>query len=297
MSGKPLIALVGCGRWGAFILRDLLSLGCDVVAVARSEESRRRAEVGGSKSVVKDIDSLPAVAGVVVATATSLHAKTVLQFARGAVPVFVEKPLAVASLDAARICRLLKGRLFVMDKWRYHVGVLAMKDLVVSKRLGSLIGLRARRVQDGNHHPDVPAVWTYLPHDLAIVFEILGRFPEPRCALSDKEGNVFTAILGSEPWCVLEMSCREPAKERKLTAFFERGEASLATEGFASEMLIRPHGSLAEVVRFPHTEPLKDELRAFVEHVQGGPPPKSSAQEGLRMVEAVERLVALADGS
>ena len=36
--------------------------------------------------------------------------------------------------------------------------------------------------------------------------------------------------------------------------------------------------------------PLLRELRAFVEHVRGGPPPRSSAAEH---VEIVERLVAL----
>lgn len=34
------IALVGCGRWGRLVLRDLTSLGCDVVVVGRSEATR-----------------------------------------------------------------------------------------------------------------------------------------------------------------------------------------------------------------------------------------------------------------
>jgi Trk K+ transport system NAD-binding subunit len=34
------VGLVGCGRWGRHILRDLVALGCEVHVVARSEESR-----------------------------------------------------------------------------------------------------------------------------------------------------------------------------------------------------------------------------------------------------------------
>lgn len=287
------IALVGCGQWGAFILRDLVSLGCEVTVVARSKESRLRAKRGGAQSIVPDIPSIPSVNGIVVATPTSLHAQAVEQCAARDVPIFVEKPLASNSKDARRLCDLLKDRLFVMDKWRYHAGVLDVKDLVSSGRLGSLIGIRTRRVQNGNHHSDVPGVWTYLPHDLAIIFEILGTFPRPRCAVSDRDGSVFTAILGTRPWSILEFSCREEIKERKVTAIFERGDLSLSTEGFASNLIIRPLGGQTEIVRYPHTEPLRDELEDFVDYLEGGPPPKSSSEEGLRMVELIEELVFL----
>jgi hypothetical protein len=40
--------------------------------------------------------------------------------------------------------------------------------------------------------------------------------------------------------------------------------------------------------------PLLRELRAFLEHLDGGPPPRSSAAEGTRIVEVVEGLRALA---
>lgn len=40
------IGLVGCGNWSRHILRDLKTLGCHVSVVARSEESRSRAERG-----------------------------------------------------------------------------------------------------------------------------------------------------------------------------------------------------------------------------------------------------------
>ncbi|TMK26548.1 MAG: hypothetical protein E6G64_14425 [Actinobacteria bacterium] len=40
--------------------------------------------------------------------------------------------------------------------------------------------------------------------------------------------------------------------------------------------------------------PLLRELRAFVEHLEGGPPPRSSAAEGAAEVAVVERLRQLA---
>ena len=43
MKVKPPIALVGCGRWGIALLRDLVSPGCEVHVAATSTGSPERA--------------------------------------------------------------------------------------------------------------------------------------------------------------------------------------------------------------------------------------------------------------
>src|SRR5262245_44244060 len=56
VEGRVSVALVGCGAWGRFILRDLISLGCEVSVVARSERSIANAQEGGASTVVAAID-------------------------------------------------------------------------------------------------------------------------------------------------------------------------------------------------------------------------------------------------
>jgi hypothetical protein len=41
--------------------------------------------------------------------------------------------------------------------------------------------------------------------------------------------------------------------------------------------------------------PLLAELRAFVGHLNGGPPPKSSALEGAEMVERIAQVIEMAE--
>jgi len=65
MTNKLSVGLVGCGRWGRFILRDLLSLGCCVTVVSSSEAGRENARAGGAKHIVENIGQLPQV-GVVI---------------------------------------------------------------------------------------------------------------------------------------------------------------------------------------------------------------------------------------
>ena len=139
------VGLVGCGRWGQHILRDLVTLGCEVPVVARSQESRARAEGGGARELVGDIASLPRVDGVVVATPTSTHAAVVEEALELGVPIYCEKPLCDDPAAAERLAESGAGRLFVMDKWRYHPGVQELAAIARDGRLGSVSGLRTVR--------------------------------------------------------------------------------------------------------------------------------------------------------
>lgn len=108
--------------------------------VARSQESSARADEGGAVAIVADIASLPALDGAVVATPATTHAAVVEELLALGVPVFCEKPLTNDPIAAERLAALAPDRLFVMDKWRYHPGVLELAAIVRERRLGPVSG-------------------------------------------------------------------------------------------------------------------------------------------------------------
>ncbi|HEX2266451.1 MAG TPA: Gfo/Idh/MocA family oxidoreductase, partial [Solirubrobacterales bacterium] len=202
------VALLGCGRWGRHILRDLLSLGCEVPVVARSEASVERAREGNASAIVPDIASLGPVDGVVVSTPTATHAEVVGEALELGVPVFVEKPLTADVASARALAAAAADRLFVMDKWRYHPGVLELARIARSGELGAPVGIHSRRVTLGHRYTDVNTVWIHAPHDLAIALEVLGEVPPPRSAVPELVGGELmglTAFLGDSPWLVVEV--------------------------------------------------------------------------------------------
>lgn len=299
-DAQPRVGLAGCGRWGRHILRDLVALGCDVPVVARSDASRERAREGGAETIVADIASLGAVDGVVVATPTGTHADVVAEALELGVPVFVEKPLTADVASARRLAAAAPDRLFVMDKWRYHPGVRELARIAQSGELGPVVGIHSRRVTLGHRYSDVNTVWIHAPHDLAITLEVLGQMPEPRHAvpeLVDGEIAGLTAILGESPWVVIEVSTLAPGHRRELRLVCEQGVAQL-DGGYAEDVVIGRAGKIQEdeVERRAVTGelPLLAELRAFVEYLQGGPPPKSSAADAVAIVESVAGMIALA---
>jgi predicted dehydrogenase len=302
-ASKPVIGLVGCGRWGCRLAADLVRLGCPPVVVARSEDSRRRALEAGARELVPSVESMPAVDGVVVATPTATHAAVIDELLPLGVPIFVEKPMTPSAQDAARLAAAAPDRLFVMDKWRYHPGVELLADLARSGELGPVLGLRTSRVDWGNPHRDVDAVWILAPHELAIALEVLGEIPQPTAARAERlDGSAagLTAMLGDDPWVIFEVGDRWSDRRREIRLFCAEGVA-LLVDGWVDHVRVyRGVGGPDEALPEPELRPISTELptarelRTFVEHLQGGPPPRSSAAEGALVVETIARLRALA---
>jgi predicted dehydrogenase len=71
--------------------------------------------------------------------------------------------------------------------------------------------------------------------------------------------------------------------------------------GYADAVVIGRAGAIeadsVEHRRLNGELPLLAELRAFVEHLEGGPPPLSSAADAVAIVAAVEEMIALARAS
>lgn len=300
MSSGPKIGLVGCGDWGRHILRDLDLLGASVEVVARSAASRARAEKGGAVAIVPSVGDLGDVAGIVVATPTSTHAEVLIEVLPRGVPVYVEKPLVTSTEEADAMAEQAADRLFVMDKWRHHPGILRLAELAQGGRLGGITQVQTRRLGWGNHHPDVDMFWTLAPHDLSIVLEILGTLPPARAAVGEvTPGGLvdFTGILGDEPAAVINLSARYMERNRSIRVHGTDAIAILP-DPYSGEVVILDGHDIDEPQverRNISTEwPLIRELRAFLGHLAGGPPPKSSAADGALIVRRLTELRALA---
>ena len=294
------VGLVGCGRWGRHILRDLNTLGCEVPVVARSDASVARAREGGAAAIVADVDDLAEVDAVVVATTTSTHAALVERVLERGIPVFCEKPLTDDPEAAARLETTAPGSLFVMDKWRYHPGITELAAISTEGRLGAVAGISTTRVGWGNPHDDVDAVWVLAPHDLSIALEVLGAIPTPRSAVGQiVDGNVVSLsahLDADDVWHTFEVSSVSPVRERRVELHCAEGVAVLAGAWDEHVSVFLAGTDEPEEVRIetPGELPLLAQLRMFVEHVRGGPAPKSSAAEGAAIVAALGELRRLA---
>lgn len=299
------IGLIGCGRWGAHILRDLIELEAGVSVVARSDASIQRALDGGARKVVDSIVGLQGVDGLVVATPTISHYEVLKEVIAlyPKTPIFCEKCLTADGTQAEEICKLAGERLFVMDKWRYHPGVIQLATLARSGEMGRIQGIKTTRIGLGSPHIDVDPIWILMPHDLSIVLEICAHLPEPRAAAAEMIGQKvwgMTAQLGHSPWAACHVSACSDLTQRSVVVYFEKGVASLSDAYADSVKLLFTAEHWNITPRIEHRSigsnmPLKSELAAFLSFIRGeAEAPKSSAFEAAAMVKTIERLRTLA---
>lgn len=288
------IGLIGCGAWGRLILRDLRSCGARVHVVARSEESIRNATAHGAESVTRELSDLPDVDGYVVAAPTSLHAEIIEALLPTRRPIFTEKPMTSDVASARRIADTAGDRVFVMHKWRYHPGIERMRQEIAAGALGELRAIHIQRWGWGCPHPDVNAVWILMPHDLSIILHWLGRVPPLRWVRPTIAGSVELGLLArledqGGPPITIDMSVAAPEHRRTFTVVGSKASMELR-DSYDTDIRVR-RGAPAEIgaaeerIAIGREMPLLLELQAFLAHLDGGPPPMSSAREGLLIVE------------
>jgi predicted dehydrogenase len=296
------VGLVGCGQWGGFILRDLVQLGCRTWVVARSPASVERARGHGAQAIVADLEALPRdLDGYVVAVPTTRHAAVTAALLERGAPIFVEKPFTSDPAELHDVAARGKGRVFVMHKWRYHPGVEALAELVRSRRLGAVLSIECRRLGWGSSQGDVDPIWVLAPHDLSIVLHLLGALPAPRWAHAERNGDGavcgMRAQLGGDPaafipTAFIHVSSREPRQDRSVLVACEAGTALLA-DSYADHVAIRrgngfePGQGDTDSIAISTELPLLRELRCFIEHLAGGPPPNTDIAEEVALIETL----------
>jgi len=289
------IGLVGVGPWGKHVLRDLRSLEAHVHAVARSEASIARARDGGAKSIVDDPSKLPvSCAGYVVANRTISHLDAVESLLPRGAPIFVEKPLGV---DLERIKRLPEAAqrlVFIMHKWRYHPGIRELAAIVATKRYGAVKGLRTFRLGWGNPHPDVSSLWILAPHDLSIALHILGETPQLHAASADplSGADSVNAQLSTSSGIPVsfEVSSAHPIPLRRIVLACERAVCVLDGRDYAALTIQRFDATESETLKVGDEMPLLTELRYFIGHLKGGPPPLTALKDEIAIVTVLREI-------
>lgn len=295
------IGLIGCGNWGKYILRDLKFLGCKVSVVESSLEGCLHAREYKADAIVSTIDDLKDIDGAIIAVPITNHAKMIDILLQQNIPIFVEKPMTCERESARRIAEQAQNRLFVMDKWRYHPGIELLGKIARSGELGNIIGLKTTRKDWVQTRKDVDGIWTLAPHDLSIALEILGFIPNPQHAIAEIIGGKATSIigiLGKSPWLHIDVSTRSHQRVREVVLCCEKGIAVFNDTHHDHIKIFWSHNNGNQSIISPRIEirpisldmPLVLELKAFLNYIQGGPPPRSSAAEGAMIVDCISTL-------
>ena len=286
------IGVAGCGRWGANVVRDLVALGADVFVADPDPARRDWAQSAGARAAVAAVVDLVDCAGYLVVTPAREHRATCAALLERAVPVFVEKPPGTSLSEVETLATIGADRLFVMHKWRYHPGVLALAALARDGTLGTLRVLITTRTGPQPLPDDVDVTWHLAVHDVAIALEVLGTVPQVVSAVGERTADrrlrrvEATLRAGSEIEHHLVVAADDPRYTREIRLVGSDATAVLARPNATGLELTRVDGS-AERLLLADDLPLARELGAFVAHCDGGPAPKSSMVDALEIARCL----------
>jgi predicted dehydrogenase len=316
------IGVAGAGYWGKNLVRTFAAAaGARLVAIAdASPEIRARmARSHPEAEAVENAGELfqrPDVDAVVLATPAATHADLALAALEAGKDVFVEKPLALDVESALRVERaaLREHRIVqVGHLLRYHPAVEWLDTALRDGELGDLRYIYCRRVNLGKIRSEENALWSFGPHDLSIILQLVGEDPVEVVAIGESwlqpgvEDVVFITLrFPGGKLAHVQLSWLDPHKEREITVVgsrrmvtfddvhptekirvYDKGIDRQEEYSTFAEFLSIRSGEV-RIPAIPVAEPLAREAAHFVECVRERKAPRTDAAEGVRVVRILE---------
>ncbi len=319
------IAAVGCGYWGPNVIRNLAELpGFDLRRVCDLDAARLNAITARYPSVQPTTDLAqvladPGIEAVYLATPVSTHYELLKRALLAGKHVLVEKPIATTVEQAEELADLARTRaltLMVGHTFVFSPPVRKVKELIDSGVIGEIYYIETTRVNLGLFQKDVSVVWDLAPHDLSILLYWLGEVPVSVSARGRsfhgetlEDVAFLTLEFPSQVLAQLQVSWLAPSKlrrtsvvgRRKMVIYddlepvekvkvFDRG-VDRQPNSYGEFQLTYRSGDILSP-RLDTNEPLRLECAHFLECIETGREPDTSARSAadvVRVIQAAER--------
>ena len=181
------VAVVGSGNWGKNLLRNFCELlGPErVVCCDERPEVLERAvtEYPGLDAVanVELVWRNPTVSAAVIATPAPTHASLAIEAFEAGKDVLVEKPMSLTMADGTAMIEAAKRHsriLMVGHVLEYHPAIRTLRKLIADGAFGRLQYMYSNRLNLGRIRTEENALWSFAPHDVAIMLRLLNSVPD-----------------------------------------------------------------------------------------------------------------------
>ncbi|MDA9961788.1 Gfo/Idh/MocA family oxidoreductase [Opitutales bacterium] len=314
MNDLTEIALVGCGYWGKNLCRNFHGLNAlgRVIDATESGQAQARLIAPGIKvsSHIEDALNDPQIHAIALATPAETHAELAIQAMKAGKDVFVEKPMALTLEDAEQMQSVANQTdqiLMVGHLLEYHPAVLKLRELIDSGELGKINYAYSNRLNFGKVRTEENALWSFAPHDFAVILRLIGQSP---IEVSATGGSYLTKGLADvtvsnmrfsdDTRAHIFVSWLHPFKEQRLVVVGDKKMAifnDVAT--FGEKLLLYPQtvefeGEIPvlkkedfEPVEYSDAEPLREECRHFLDCVTNRNKPLTDAQSGIDVLKVL----------
>jgi len=308
------VGVIGLGNMGRNHARVYSELEeAELVAVADlNRELKEIAKNAGCKfySDYREMLGKEDIEAVSIAVPTKLHRSIALECIESGKDVLIEKPIASSLKEAEEIVKAGKRKkriIMVGHIERFNPAVRKLKEMIKKKKFGEIISISARRV--GIFPPqikDANVILDLAVHDIDIFNYLLEKKPDEvyakagKALINDREDNASILLSYGNVSCTLQVNWITPVKIRELAVTGTKGYAELnyvaqelklyesvyekSYDSFG-DFLVK-FGKPNEVaVELEKEEPLKAELKSFLECVESRNEPGVSGKDALSALQ------------
>ena len=294
------VGVVGVGAMGENHVRVYHKMEeANLVAVSDvSERALKKIEKKyGAKGFTEYSELLedPEIAAVSVCVPTTFHHAVVMEAIKHGKHVLVEKPIAFTVSEAEEMIAAAKeaGVLLATGHVeRFNPAVQKAKELVDDGVIGDIVSAFAKRV--GPLPPRIKDVGVSIDlaiHDLDIMNylfeeEVTQVYGSMNCSFDDSEFEDHAEIMvnfNNESTGIVEVNWLTPYKRRELEL---TGTAGIISVDYIKQS-IEVYGKFAQDIQIKHEEPLKGELKSFLNAVMKGEEPEITGEDGLKALKMV----------
>ena len=314
LSNQPKIALVGCGYWGKNLCRNFHELGVLAQVVDASENGQSNARsIAPEVAVTSNFEEVlnnPEIKGIALATPAETHCDLAVQAMEKGKDVFVEKPMALSIVEAKKMQAVAfqtNKVLMVGHLLEYHPAVLKLRELIDSGELGKINYIYSNRLNFGKVRTEENALWSFAPHDVAVILRLMGQAPVEvsACGGSYLTNGIADTTLSNlrfenESRAHIFVSWLHPFKEQRLVIVGDKKMAIFNDVApFGEKLQLYPQnvefdGPIpilkkedTEFVEHANTEPLREECNHFLDCIQSRNQPLTNAQSGIDVLKVL----------
>jgi predicted dehydrogenase len=313
------IAVTGLGYWGPNLARNFDDLGvlsalCDLDPELRERYASRYPNA----RMYSDFDELLAddgVEAIVVATPVPTHYELAKRALSAGKHVLVEKPPAMRAPEIDELVAIARERDLVLMPGHlllYHPGIRKLKQLIDDGELGDVLCVYGNRQNLGIVRTNENALWSLGVHDLSVMLYLLDEEPSEAVAhgrdfLTEGVEDVVFCYLRfpSGKIAHMHLSWLDPHKMRRITVVGREKMVVFDDMELERKVTIyekapwkrtdsygewQTRSGDISIPKIPTDEPLKLECQEFLRLIAGEGDRRKVAEDGARVVRALDRL-------
>jgi len=299
------IAVIGTGYWGknhVRVLKELLDKGAIEELQICDIDEKRANELAASFNIPHTTDYNKLLRsdtdGVVIATPSDTHYKIAKEFLNAGKDVLVEKPMTLNSAKANDLIEIAEKNgnvLMVGHIFRYHSAVNEIRNKIMRGDFGDIYYIMSNRYSLRYPRKDMGVLFALGIHEVDLFCYLLNKdYPKEIFATignyigeTEEIAQIITYFENNIKGYAFESWLSPNGKRRELVVVGSKMSAFVdylkPNEIKIFDIIISPQGASNEgsyVIPIEYKEPLKEELKDFINCIKRRKQPIANMHEG-----------------